>query len=135
MVCITANNHKESSSINDSKNKTHLESLGIDDVTRLAMQEMTKKASVNETDGSAVNTTAHGLAPSKRKERQGRLPSSMVALTSSTRRLESPAEFGRDEIVIGERLEDPIPLGIPLDKDMLTPLHCFIREYCVQVRS
>lgn len=71
MVCITANNHKESSSINDSNNKTHLESLGIDDVTRLAMQEMTKKASVNETDGSAVNTTAHGLAPSKRKRASG----------------------------------------------------------------
>ena len=137
MLCMTANNNKESSSINDSNTKTNLESLGIDDVTRLAMLEMTKKASVNETDdvhGSAVNTTAHGLAPSKRKERQGQLPSSMLALTSSTRRIESPAEFGRDEIVIGERLEDPIPLGIPLDKDMLTPLHCFIREHCVQVR-
>ena len=141
MACTMANYSKESSSVN-SNNKTHLESLGIDDVTRLAMQEMTKKTSVNATEdvhGSAVNTTAPGLAPlapSKGKEHQEQLPSSMAALTSSTRRLVGgPAEFGRDEVVLGERLENPTPLGIPLDKDMLTPLHCFIREHCVQVSS
>ena len=138
MECMTAKtNNKVSSSIN-SNNKNHLEPLGIDDVTRLAMQEMAQKASVNETDdvhhGSAVNPTAHGLTPSKRKEHEEQLPTSMAALTSSNRRRERPAEFGRDEIIIGECLENPIPLGIPLDKDMLTPLHCFIREHCVQVR-
>lgn len=119
MVCMTANNN-ESGRINNS-NKTHLDSLGIEDVTHLAMREMTD-------DGHriAANNTEHQKQP----------PSSMTALTSSTTRQKEPiAEFCRDEIVLGERLENPIPLGIPLDKDMLTPLHCFIREHCVQVSS
>lgn len=30
-------------------------------------------------------------------------------------------------------IEKPIPLGLPADKDWLTPLHCFVRLHCVEV--
>jgi len=30
-------------------------------------------------------------------------------------------------------MENPIPLGLPADKDWLTPLHCFVRLHCVEV--
>ena len=30
-------------------------------------------------------------------------------------------------------METPIPLGLPADKDWLTPLHCFVRLNCVEV--
>ncbi len=30
-------------------------------------------------------------------------------------------------------IEKPIPLGLPADKDWLTPLHCFVRIHCVEV--
>ena len=30
-------------------------------------------------------------------------------------------------------MKHPVPLGLESDKDWLTPLHCFIRRYCVEV--
>jgi len=30
-------------------------------------------------------------------------------------------------------IKKPIPLGLPADKDWLTPLHCFVRLHCVEV--
>jgi len=30
-------------------------------------------------------------------------------------------------------MKKPIPLGLPADKDWLTPLHCFVRLHCVEV--
>ena len=30
-------------------------------------------------------------------------------------------------------ITDPVPLAMPMDKDWLTPLHCFVRRHCVQV--
>ena len=30
-------------------------------------------------------------------------------------------------------IKEPIPLGLPGDKDWLTPLHCFVRLHCVEV--
>jgi hypothetical protein len=30
-------------------------------------------------------------------------------------------------------IEKPMPLGLPSDKDWLSPLHCFVRKHCIQV--
>jgi hypothetical protein len=43
-----------------------------------------------------------------------------------------PEETEEDESLY-TTLTQPLPLAMPSDKDWLTPLHCFVRRYCVEI--
>jgi hypothetical protein len=43
-------------------------------------------------------------------------------------RMENPVSIGPFAM-----LNEPVPLAMPSDKDWLTPLHCFVRQHCVEV--
>jgi hypothetical protein len=47
---------------------------------------------------------------------------------SSAYLMETPMSMGPFAM-----LNEPVPLAMPSDKDWLTPLHCFVRQHCVEV--
>jgi len=74
----------------------------------------------------------------QRKQQQKHLAfseseTSAVAAASPRGASPMPAQVAGGGVENVAHLEVPVPLGIPLDKDMLTPLHCFVREHCVQI--
>ena len=81
----------------------------------------------------------HRQEQRQRKQQQKYVPlsesktSAAAAAASPRGAAPMPAQVAGGSVENGAHLEVPVPLGIPLDKDMLTPLHCFVREHCVQI--
>jgi len=106
------------------------QSSGIRDERRGSLDLLGSLASV--TQEVAVNNT-NGLMNKNMKSESSQIGTSGGGFgdapnASSSSQLDKSQPAGNFSVI-----KKPIPLGLPADKDWLTPLHCFVRLHCVEV--